>query len=156
MLTMIFACDMNNAIGKDGDLPWRQSTDLQHFKKITLGGTIVMGRKTWESLPGRLPDRRHLVMTRGNREDVDTITYQEVLELSKEEEIFIIGGGEIYTLFLPHVNKIHRTIIHCEVDNADTFAPEINSEIFKVSQSEVVPKSARDEYDMTFQLLLRI
>lgn len=156
MLTMIFACDMNNAIGKDGDLPWRQSTDLQHFKKITLGGTIVMGRKTWESLPGRLPDRRHLVMTRGNREDVDTITYQEVLELSKEEEIFIIGGGEIYTLFLPHVNKIHRTIIHCEVDNADTFAPEINSEIFKVSQSEIVPKSARDEYDMTFELLLRI
>ena len=156
MLTMIFACDMNNAIGKDGDLPWRQSTDLQHFKKITLGGTIVMGRKTWESLPGRLPDRRHLVMTRGNREDVDTITYQEVLELSKEEEIFIIGGGEIYTLFLPHVNKIHRTIIHCEVDNADTFAPEINSEIFKVSKSEMVPKSARDEYDMTFELLLRI
>ena len=156
MLTMIFACDMNNAIGKDGDLPWRQSTDLQHFKKITLGGTIVMGRKTWESLPGRLPDRRHLVMTRGNREDVDTITYQEVLELSKEEEIFIIGGGEIYTLFLPHVNKIHRTIIHCEVDNADTFAPEINSEIFKVSNSEMVPKSARDEYDMTFELLLRI
>jgi len=153
---MIFACDMNNAIGKDGDLPWRQSTDLQHFKKITLGGTIVMGRKTWESLPGRLPDRRHLVMTRGNREDVDTITYQEVLELSKEEEIFIIGGGEIYTLFLPHVNKIHRTIIHCKVDNADTFAPEINSEIFKVSQSEMVPKSARDEYDMTFELLLRI
>jgi len=156
MLTMIFACDMNNAIGKDGDLPWRQSTDLQHFKEITLGGTIVMGRKTWESLPGRLPDRRHLVMTRGSREDVDTITYQEVLELSKEEEIFIIGGGEIYTLFLPHVNKIHRTIIHCEVDNADTFAPEINSEIFKVSQSEIVPKSARDEYDMTFELLLRI
>ena len=156
MLTMIFACDMNNAIGKDGDLPWRQSTDLQHFKEITLGGTIVMGRKTWESLPGRLPDRRHLVMTRGNREDVDTITYQEVLELSKEEEIFIIGGGEIYTLFLPHVNKIHRTIIHCEVDNADTFAPEINSEIFKVSKSEMVPKSARDEYDMTFELLLRI
>ncbi len=156
MLTMIFACDMNNAIGKDGDLPWRQSTDLQHFKKITLGGTIVMGRKTWESLPGRLPDRRHLVMTRGSREDVDTITYQEVLELSKEEEIFIIGGGEIYTLFLPHVNKIHRTIIHCEVDNADTFAPEINSEIFKVSNSEMVPKSARDEYDMTFELLLRI
>ena len=156
MLTIIFACDMNNAIGKDGDLPWRQSTDLQHFKEITLGGTIVMGRKTWESLPGRLPDRRHLVMTRGSREDVDTITYQEVLELSKEEEIFIIGGGEIYTLFLPHVNKIHRTIIHCKVDNADTFAPEINSEIFKVSQSEMVPKSARDEYDMTFELLLRI
>ena len=120
MLTMIFACDMNNAIGKNGDLPWRQSTDLQHFKQITLGGTIVMGRKTWESLPGKLPDREHLVMTRSNRDDVETITYEGVLELSKKREIFIIGGGEIYNLFLPHTEKIHRTIIHCNVEDADT------------------------------------
>ena len=156
MLTMIFACDMNNAIGKNGDLPWRQSTDLQHFKQITLGGTIVMGRKTWESLPGKLPDREHLVMTRSNRDDVETITYEGVLELSKKREIFIIGGGEIYNLFLPHTEKIHRTFIHCKVEDADTFAPEINSEIFKVSDSNVVKKSARDEYDMTFELLERI
>ena len=156
MLTMIFACDMNNAIGKNGDLPWRQSTDLQHFKQITLGGTIVMGRKTWESLPGKLPDREHLVMTRSNRDDVETITYEGVLELSKKREIFIIGGGEIYNLFLPHTVKIHRTIIHCMVEDADTFAPEINSEMFKVSDSTVVKKSARDEYDMTFELLERI
>ena len=156
MLTMIFACDMNNAIGKNGDLPWRQSTDLQHFKQITLGGTIVMGRKTWESLPGKLPDREHLVMSRSNRDDIETITYEGVLELSKKREIFIIGGGEIYNLFLPHTEKIHRTIIHCKVEDADTFAPEINSEIFKVSDSNVVKKSARDEYDMTFELLERI
>ena len=156
MLTMIFACDMNNAIGKNGDLPWRQSTDLQHFKQITLGGTIVMGRKTWDSLPGKLPDREHLVMTRSNRDDVETITYAGVLELSKKREIFIIGGGEIYNLFLPHTEKIHRTIIHCKVEGADTFAPEINSEIFKVSDSNMVKKSARDEYDMTFELLERI
>ena len=156
MLTMIFACDMNNAIGKNGDLPWRQSTDLQHFKQITLGGTIVMGRKTWESLPGKLPDREHLVMTRSNPDDIETITYEGVLELSKKREIFIIGGGEIYNLFLPHTEKIHRTIIHCKVEDADTFAPEINSEIFKVSDSNVVKKSARDEYDMTFELLERI
>ena len=115
-----------------------------------------MGRKTWESLPGKLPDREHLVMTRSNRDDVETITYEGVLELSKKREIFIIGGGEIYNLFLPHTEKIHRTIIHCKVEDADTFAPEINSEIFKVSDSTVVKKSARDEYDMTFELLERI
>lgn len=155
MLTMIFACDINNAIGKDGDLPWRQTTDLQHFKQITLGGTIVMGRKTWESLPGKLPNRTHLVMTRSNRDDVDTISYQEVLELSKEQEIFIIGGGEIYNLFLPHTEKIHRTIIHCNVDDADTFAPEINMDLFRLSKSEKVVKSERDDYDMTFELLER-
>ena len=156
MLTMIFACDIDGAIGKDGDLPWRQSTDLQHFKQITLGGTIVMGRKTWESLPGKLPNRTHLVMTRSSRDDVDTITFQEVLQLSKEQEIFIIGGGEIYRLFLPHTNKIHRTIIHCKVKDADTFAPEIDMEIFAVTNSNVVEKTAKDEYDMTFELLERI
>ena len=156
MLTMIFACDVDGAIGKDGDLPWRQSTDLQHFKQITLGGTIVMGRKTWESLPGKLPNRTHLVMTHSSRDDVDTITFQEVLHLSKEQEIFIIGGGEIYRLFLPHANKIHRTIIHCKVKDADTFAPEIDMEIFSVTNSNVVEKSAKDEYDMTFELLERI
>ena len=106
MLTMIFACDMNNAIGKKWRLTtWRQSTDLQHFKQITLGGTIVMGRKTWESLPGKLPDREHLVMTRSYRDDIETITYEGVLELSKKREIFIIGGGEIYNLFLPTLRK---------------------------------------------------
>ena len=155
MLTMIFACDMNNAIGKDGTLPWKQSTDLQHFKQITLGGTIVMGRKTWESLPGKLPNRRHLVMTRSDRDDVDTITFQEVLEISIDQEIFIIGGGENYNLFLPPTEKIHRTIIHCTVDDADTFAPEIKTDDFTVSRSEKVMKSERDDYDMTFELLER-
>ena len=115
-----------------------------------------MGRKTWESLPGKLPNRTHLVMTRSSRDDVDTITFQEVLQLSKEQEIFIIGGGEIYRLFLPHANKIHRTIIHCKVKDADTFAPEIDMEIFAVTNSNVVEKSAKDEYDMTFELLERI
>ena len=130
MLTMIFACDKRNAIGKDGDLPWRQSTDLQHFKRITLGGTIVMGRKTWESLPGKLPNRRHLVMTKRLRNDIDTTSFDAVMKLAEGEEIFIIGGGEIYRLFLPHVDKIHRTVIQCEVDKADTFAPELNEEEF--------------------------
>ena len=71
-----------------------------------------MGRKTWESLPGKLPERRHLVMTRSNRGDVETTTFEEVIKLSMEQNVFIIGGGEIYSLFLPHIEKIYRTIIH--------------------------------------------
>ena len=64
MLGMIVACDRNGAIGKDGDLPWRQSTDLQHFKKITMGSNLIMGRKTWDSLPFKpLPNRRNIVLT---------------------------------------------------------------------------------------------
>ena len=156
MLTMIFACDEQNAIGKDGDLPWRQSTDLQHFKRITLGGTIVMGRKTWESLPGILPNRRHLVMPRSIRKDVETVDFDDVLKLANTGEIFVIGGGEIYNLFLPHVQKIHRTIIHCEVENPDAFAPAISASEFAVASSEFVNKSDRDQFDMTFEMLERI
>lgn len=156
MLSMIFACDEQNAIGKDGDLPWRQSTDLQHFKRITLGGTIVMGRKTWDSLPGILPNRRHLVMSRSDREDVETITFEEVISLAEKEVTFIIGGGEIYRLFMPYVNKIYRTIIHCKVENADTFAPEIDESEFQINSSKFTPKTDRDQFDMTFETLTRI
>ncbi|DAC56184.1 MAG TPA: dihydrofolate reductase [Candidatus Poseidoniales archaeon] len=155
MLTMIFACDRNNAIGKDGDLPWRQSTDLQHFKRITLGGTIVMGRKTWDSLPGKLPGRRHLVMTRSERSDIETTSFDEVLRLAETNEIFIIGGGEIYQLFMPHIGRVHRTVIHCVVEDADTFAPEINSEIFSLISADFTTRADRDDYDMTFELFER-
>ena len=135
MIIMIYACDKNNAIGKDGDLPWRQSTDLQHFKSITSGGTIVMGRKTWESLPGKLPNRRHIVLTRGLRTDVETATFEEIMEMAKSQDLFVIGGGEIYELFLPHAELIHRTIIHCIVEQPDTFAPKIDDLIFTIDLS---------------------
>ena len=95
MIIFIYACDLNGAIGKDGDLPWRQSSDLQHFKRITLGGTIVMGRKTWESLPGKLPGRRNIVMSRSIRDDIEQMNYDEVISLSEKQDVFIIGGGEI-------------------------------------------------------------
>ena len=78
---MIFACDMEGAIGKDGDLPWRQSSDLQHFKQVTMSKTIVMGRKTWDSLPKALPGRRNIVMSRSAREDVEVLDYEAILAL---------------------------------------------------------------------------
>ena len=126
MISMIYACDEQGAIGKDGDLPWRQSTDLQHFKRITLNKSIVMGRKTWESLGKALPSRRNIVMSRKGVEDVECMTYEQVLELANGEEVVIIGGGEIYALFLEDAKEIHRTIIHTVVENADTFAPDIS------------------------------
>ena len=92
MLGMIVACDRNGAIGKNGDLPWRQSTDLQHFKQITMGSNLIMGRKTWDSLPGILPGREHFVLSRGEVEGVEVITFEQAIEM----EGWIIGGGEIY------------------------------------------------------------
>ena len=147
MLGMIVACDRNGAIGKDGDLPWKQSTDLQHFKKITMGSNLIMGRKTWDSLPGKLPGREHFVLSRGDVEGVDVISFQQALQM----EGWIIGGGQIYELFLPHVNNLHRTIIDTRVVDPDTFFPDITGMGFTLVEENHVNAGERDDYDMVFQ-----
>ena len=91
MLGMIVACDRNGAIGKDGDLPGRQSTDLQHFKRITMGSNLIMGRKTWESLPGILPGREHFVLSRGEVEGVEVISFEQGLEILTLEKRIYVG-----------------------------------------------------------------
>ena len=149
---MIFACDEEGAIGKDGDLPWRQSSDLQFFKRTTLNKTVVMGRKTWDSLGRPLPKRRNIVMTRSDlRDDVETMSFEEVMALAENEEVVVIGGGEIYALFLPHAKEVHRTIIHTVVSDADTFAPDIESEGFHMIGERRVAAGERDDFPMTFQ-----
>ena len=152
MLSMIFACDEQGAIGKDGELPWRQSSDLQFFKRTTLNKTVVMGRKTWDSLGRALPKRRNIVMTRrGLDAEVETMSFDEVMALANEEEVMVIGGGEIYALFLPHAKEIHRTVVHTVVENADTFAPDVESEGFHLIAERQVAAGERDEFPMTFQ-----
>ena len=152
MLSMIFACDEQGAIGKDGDLPWRQSSDLQFFKRTTLNKTVVMGRKTWDSLGRALPKRRNIVMTRrGLDAEVETMSFDEVMALANEEEVMVIGGGEIYALFLPHAKEIHRTVVHTVVEDADTFAPDVESEGFHLIAERQVAAGERDEFPMTFQ-----
>ena len=151
MLGMIVACDRNGAIGKDGDLPWRQSTDLQHFKQITMGSNLIMGRKTWDSLPGMLPGREHFVLSRGEVEGVPVISVDEALGMDG----WIIGGGQIYELFLPHVTELHRTIIDARVNDADTFFPDITGMGFELVDEKHVDAGERDQYDMVFQHWMR-
>ncbi len=155
MIIFIYACDLNGAIGKDGDLPWRQSSDLQHFKRITLGGTIVMGRKTWESLPGKLPGRRNIVMSRTGRDDIEILNYDEVISLSKKQDVFIIGGGEIYNLFIDDVKELHRTLINTIIKDADTFVPNIDDLGFHMISERHVSAGEKDQFDMTFQHFIR-
>ncbi|MBS74072.1 MAG: diacylglycerol kinase [Euryarchaeota archaeon] len=148
MLGMIVACDRNGAIGKDGDLPWRQSTDLQHFKNITMGSNLIMGRKTWDSLPGKLPGREHFVLTRSNSiDDVNVISFED----AKQMEGWIIGGGEIYSLFIEHVSILHRTIIDTRVENPDTFFPDITGLGFNLVEENSVSAGEKDQFDMVFQ-----
>ena len=152
MLSMIFACDEKGAIGKEGDLPWRQSSDLKHFKRTTLEKIVVMGRKTWESLGQPLPKRRNIVMTRqGVDDDVETMSFEEVMSLAEEHEVMIIGGGEIYELFLEHAKEIHRTVIHTVVHEADTFAPDVEAAGFYLLSERKVEAGERDDHPMTFQ-----
>ena len=153
MFSIIVACDKNRAIGKDGDLPWRQSSDLKRFKQRTLGRPIVMGRKTWESLPGALPGRRNIVISRSSRDDVEVFSVEEVMEL-EEQEVCIIGGGEIYALFLPHVSIIELTIIDTEVEGADTWFPQ--TEGFELTKEDHLKAGDKDDHNMTFQTWQRI
>tara|TARA_B100000575_G_scaffold118931_1_gene94706 strand:+ start:31 stop:492 length:462 start_codon:yes stop_codon:yes gene_type:complete len=149
---MIFACDEKGAIGKEGDLPWRQSSDLKHFKRTTLEKIVVMGRKTWESLGQPLPKRRNIVMTRrGVDDDVETMSFEQVMSLAEEHEVMIIGGGEIYELFLEHAKEIHRTVIHTVVHEADTFAPDVEAAGFYLLTERKVEAGERDDHPMTFQ-----
>jgi dihydrofolate reductase len=125
----IVAIDRNLAIGKDGQLPWHYSADLKFFKETTIGNTVVMGRRTWETLKGPLKDRQNVVLTGGDIEKADGLTVvhdvQNVLNLAKDSDkhLFVIGGARVYQAFLPHVDRWLVTEIPLTVDGADTFMP---------------------------------
>lgn len=141
-LSIIVAVAQNYAIGKDKDLLWHISDDLKHFKAITSGHPVIMGRNTWNSLPRRpLPKRRNIVLTHSvdfQPESVEVAhSLAEVFALVRDEEqAFIIGGAEIYRQFLPWVQTLHVTWVHRDFE-ADTFFPVIdNSLFFKAQESE--------------------
>lgn len=138
MLTIIAAVAKNNAIGKDNKLLWHLPEDLKRFKEITMGHTIIMGRKTFQSLPKILPDRHHIVITRNKTFKVedDRVTVINSIEellalLKKDEEYFVIGGEEIYRQLLPYAEKMYITAVDDEFDG-DVFFPDINHKVWKI------------------------
>jgi len=127
VLKAIAAVSLNGVIGKDGDLPWRLSEDLKWFKKITTGHTILMGRKTWDSLGRALPNRRNIVLSRSMEavEGMEVIRSVEELEtLDLSGDVFVIGGGELYALLLSRCEELYLTTVHREVLDGDAFFPE--------------------------------
>jgi dihydrofolate reductase len=119
---LIWAQARGGVIGADGTLPWRLPEDLHHFKTLTTGGTVVMGRRTWESLPGPLPGRRNVVLT---SRDLDVETARTVEEvLAEHPDAWVIGGGAVYAAFLPYASDAVVTEIDLEVDG-DTWAPSL-------------------------------
>lgn len=160
MINFIVAVDKNNVIGKDNKLPWRLPEDLKYFKKTTLDKTMIMGRKTFESLPGILPGRNHVVLTRKgiNTEhpQVSSIgSVKDVLTKFKNEEIFVIGGSDIFKQFLPYVDKLFITHID-EVFEGDTYFPEINLDNWELKSYVKGIKDEKNPYDYSFKVYKRI
>ncbi|WP_276359861.1 dihydrofolate reductase [Daejeonella sp. H1SJ63] len=131
-INLIVAVDENNGIGKDNQLPWHLPADLKHFKNLTSGHSILMGRKTFDSIGKALPNRRNIVISRQSELHYQGIelcnSLEEAIKLCKnEDEIFIIGGAQIFDQALPLSDILYLTIIHHNFD-ADTFFPEISPE----------------------------
>ena len=153
-LTMIAAAAENNALGKDNDLIWHISEDLKRFKRLTTGHAIIMGRKTFESMPKALPNRTNIVLTK--RKDYQALgaevvhTIEDALNLVKEDvQPFIIGGGQIYSLFMPLCDRIELTRVHHEFE-ADVYFPDIDLNEFEVIAEEYVSKTEEQPYNYTY------
>jgi dihydrofolate reductase len=162
MISIIVAIAENYAIGKKGDLLCHLPADLKHFKDITSGKTVLMGERTFFSLPKHpLPNRRNIVLT-----DVPGKTFEgaeavysipEMVELingdaslNGEEEAFVIGGGMVYRQMMPQADKLYITHIHHSWEDADTFFPEIDSDIWEQTSAERHEADEKNPYAYTF------
>ena len=155
-VALIVAVSRNGIIGRDGGLPWRLSSDLRFFKTITMGKPLIMGRKTWESLPKRpLSGRDNIVLTRHRSYSTPgaTVVFDAETALSKArmfanrvkaDEIAIIGGGEIYRLLMPKADRIYLTVVDLDVEG-DTRFPDIDPAQWKEVGREKYPQGEGDD-----------
>lgn len=155
-ISMVVAVAQNRIIGKDNDMPWRLSTDLKRFKALTLGKSVIMGRKTWESIGRPLPGRLNVVITR-NKDFVPDGAFvahslEEAIHIAKKhaqeqqiDEICIIGGGHIYRQALPLTNIVHLTHVLADIEG-DTGFPELDPAEWQMISFEDVPAGEKDSY----------
>ena len=156
MLSIIVAKAKNNVIGKDNKLIWHLSEDLKRFKKLTTGHTIIMGRKTFESLGRILPNRKHVILCNDkqlniddeNVEIIDDINLLEKYEKS-EEENYVIGGATIYKLLMPKAKKMYITQIDKDFEG-DVFFPEIDLKEWNIQNIEKGPKDNENDFEYKY------
>lgn len=159
---IVVAYDKNRAIGRNGDLPWRRNlpADLAHFKKLTKGGNVIMGRKTFESIGSQpLPDRENIVISSkptGVKKVLTAMNLQSALALSRYPT-FIIGGAQVYkdALDTPEIDTIHATEIDVEFPDADTFFPEIDMTVWQEADRVYRPADEANAYAFDFVIYRR-
>lgn len=161
MISMIAACDKNRLIGKDNDLPWHLPKDLKYFMRTTRNHTVVMGRKNYMSLKRPLKNRRNVVMTRDRHFKAEGCeiahSVEEVLEryATPEEELFIIGGEQIYAAFLPYADRLYLTWIDHEFEG-DTYFPAFDMKDWKVVSITPGEVDEQNKYPHTYYIYDRI
>ncbi len=150
----------NRIIGRNNELPWHLPADLKHFKALTMGKPMIMGRKTWESLPGLLPGRQHIVVSR----NPDYVAQDAILALSLDEaiaaagdapEVMIIGGANLYQQALEIANTLYITLIDTEVDGDVSF-PQLDKTVWTQSQFEHHSADEKNPHDYSFITYRRI
>ena len=161
MISFVVAVSRNGVIGREGGLPWHISSDLKRFKEITMGKPVIMGRKTWESLPRKpLPGRRNIVITRQEGFSAEgaevAATPEEALRLAGNvPEVAVIGGGEVYRLFWPLVDRLYLTEVDLDVEG-DTHFPVPDPSEWREVAREVHPRGERDSASFTLRTLDRM
>lgn len=156
MISLLFAMDRNQVIGANNDLPWHLPNDLKFFKEKTTGRTIIMGRKTFDSIGRALPNRRNIVLSKSDIElpigveliqDINSILTMD--KKNPEEELFIIGGGGIFEQILPFADRMYITLIEEEF-NGDVFFPDFSLEMWKETSRVKGIKDEKNPYDYYF------
>ncbi len=164
MLSFVAAVAKNKVIGKNGNLPWYLPDDVKFFRQKTLTGskTMIMGRKTFESLPKVLPGRKHIILTQNKDYKVDDENVQIIYSLddlipyvNSEKEYFVIGGAKIFKMLLPYTKRMYITEIH-KAFTGDTFFPDYDQSEWKVKEKKEGAVDERNKYHHTFFILERI
>jgi dihydrofolate reductase len=159
IISLLVAMDAKRGIGKDGKLPWRLSSDLKRFRELTMGHHIIVGRKTFGSIGKPLPGRQTIVVTRNPSYTIEGCliagSFQAAIELAQtrgENEVFVIGGADIYAQALGVADRVYLTEVHTEVD-ADTFFPEFDRSAWAEKECSYQPADEKNQHACTFRLL---
>lgn len=160
MLSLIVAMDRNRLIGRDNGLPWRLPDDLKQFKRLTVGKTILMGRKTWESLGRPLPDRDNWVLSRdpGFAPSGARVfsSLDAALAAHRDGELMVIGGAQLYQQALPLAQRLYLTEVDAQIEDGDAWFPPIDRSQWREVSAEAYPADERHAHPFRFLLLVRI